>query len=594
MPASMVSSGRGTRNQTDKKNERVLVCETSSDDGPEGYASGSGSSTGSIRIGLKRDLGNRQLQLITMGGAIGTALFLSIGIGLAKGGPLSLLISWSLYALNMSFVNSALAEMTVLYPVEGGFVRLAEHFVGPDFAFGVGYNYFLYELVLIPFEITALNTVLGYWFTDYRYPWIVVSLVIFSYVLFNIISVKWYGEFEFWLSSGKVFLLLLLISFTVFTMLGANPERDIYGFRYWKDPGPLATYRTSGDLGRFEGFLGSLWSAAFAIVGPEYVSSVAGEAARPRVNIKAAFKTVFWRFLCFFVMSAMCVGIVIPYNDKALVEFVFGKSAGGGTAAASPYVIAMDNLRINGLPNLVNALMLTSVYSAGNTYFYVASRNLYGLALEGKAPKLCKKIWNGVPIICYVIVTVFSCLALLGCSKGSAKVLGYFTSVITGGGILNYANMCVTYLFFYRAVKVQGLDREQFPYRGWFQPYATWVALVVEVLIILFVGYTTVVPFDATGFFTHYGMLIAESVLIVGWKVCRRTTLVRAEDVDLEWVRPEIDEYEANLTGHDKGFWREVLEYFRLRRKEDSPTEAVTLGTIRRGSDSRGEGEEMR
>lgn len=152
-------------------------------------------------------------------------------------------------------------------------------------------------------------------------------------------------------------------------MQGLTHVLQAYGFRHWESPGAFAEYatRSTGDLGRFEGFLACLWSAAFCIVGPEYISIVAAEAKRPSVYIKAAFKTVYWRFGIFFIMGALCVGVVLPYDDPKLRAIYFGNGT-KGTAASSPYVIAMTNMGIKILPDIVNALMLTSIFSAGNTY----------------------------------------------------------------------------------------------------------------------------------------------------------------------------------------------------------------------------------
>lgn len=113
--------------------------------------------------GLHRRLNNRQIQLIAIGGSIGTALFVSIGGGLAKGGPASLLIAFTLYPMVLGLVNNSMAEMTVQYPVSGGFIRLAGHFVDDALGFMVGWNFFIYEALLIPFEITALNLVISFW-----------------------------------------------------------------------------------------------------------------------------------------------------------------------------------------------------------------------------------------------------------------------------------------------------------------------------------------------------------------------------------------------------------------------------------------------
>lgn len=107
-------------------------------------------------------------------------------------------------------------------------------------------------------------------------------------------------------------------------MVGGNPQHDAYGFRYWKNPGAFAEYLTTGTTGRFEGFLGALWAASFCIVGPEYISMVAAEAKRPRIYIKQAFKTIYWRFGIFFIGGALCAGIVVstclylPSDDLVL------------------------------------------------------------------------------------------------------------------------------------------------------------------------------------------------------------------------------------------------------------------------------------
>ena len=167
---------------------------------------------------LHRRLNNRQIQLIAIGGSIGTALFVSIGAGLSEGGPGSLFLAYAIYSCFLAMVGNGTAEMTTLFPVSGGFVRLAGHFVDEAFGFMAGWNFFLYEGLIIPFEITALTTVLGYW-SDNIPPWSIPIVCIFLYGLINILAVRAYGEAEFWLSGGKVILILLLFCFTFITMV---------------------------------------------------------------------------------------------------------------------------------------------------------------------------------------------------------------------------------------------------------------------------------------------------------------------------------------------------------------------------------------
>lgn len=152
----------------------------------DGYVNDAGS--GDVQSGemhdnaddLQRHLGNRQIQLIAIGGSIGTALFVSIGGALNKGGPLGLLMAYTFHCCTMGLVNNSMAEMATYMPVSGGFVRLAGKWVDEALGFAAGWNFFLYEALLIPFEITALNTVLGFWRDDIP-VWAVCLAVIVLY-----------------------------------------------------------------------------------------------------------------------------------------------------------------------------------------------------------------------------------------------------------------------------------------------------------------------------------------------------------------------------------------------------------------------------
>ncbi|KAI5235387.1 putative amino acid permease [Aureobasidium subglaciale] len=517
---------------------------------------------------LSRRLGNRQIQLIAIGGSIGTALFVSIGGGLARGGPGSLFLAYFIYSMFLALVNNCIAEMTILFPVSGGFVRLAGHFVDDAFGFMAGLNLLLYEALLIPFEITALTTVLGYWSDDIP-PWSIPIACIILYGLLNVLAVRAYGEAEFWLSGGKVILIFLLFAFTFVTMVGGNPQHDAYGFRNWKD-GAFAEYRTQGTLGRFEGFCAALWSASFCVVGPEYISMVAAEAKRPRTYIKTAFKTVYWRFGIFFIGGALAAGIIVSHTDPELVAIVSGTGEGGGTAAASPYVIAMRNMGIVGLPHFVNALLVTSIFSAGNTYTYVATRTLHGMAVEGRAPKIFRKTTkNGVPIWCFAFIMLFPCLSFLQVSSGSNKVLTWLVNLITAGGVINYIVMTMTYICFWRALKAQGIDRKTLPYCGWFQPWSAYLGLAWMVMIVFCYGYTSFAPWSVDNFFIYYTLLILAPVSFLFWKGIKRTKLVTPTTADLVWERPAIDAYEATFLDPPNSFWNEMLGPLRKNKGSD-------------------------
>ena len=359
----------------------------------------------------------------------------------------------------------------------------------------------------------------------------------------------------------------MVFAFTFITMVGGNPKHDAYGFRYWKNPGAFSANVTSGHLGQFEGFLSALWSAVFTIVGPEYVSMLAGEAKLPRLYVKNAFKTTYYRFFVFFICSSLAVGIVVSHTDPKLI------SAHSGTATASPYVVAMQNMGIKVLPDVLSALLITSVFSAGNAYTFYATRSLYGLALEGQAPAILRKCTkSGVPIYCLMVVTALSCVAFLNVSSNTAEVLSWFINLVTTSGIINYIIISVTYIFFYRATQAQGVDRASLPYYGRFQPYCGYICIVYMTIVCFIQGYQVFLPgnFDVKTLITSYAMVVICPVLFFGWKLIHKTKLVRAHETDLVWEKPMIDEYEANFDEDVTGFWREILAMFKLPSRSKS------------------------
>lgn len=355
--------------------------------------------------------------------------------------------------------------------------------------------------------------------------------------------------------------MFMLFAFTFITMVGGNPQGDAYGFHYLRDPGAFVTQNAATEsLGQFEGFLSVLVVAAFVIVGPDYISMIAAEAKHPSIYVKTAFKTVYLRFGIFFIGSALAVGVVLPWNDPKLQRIFIG-GEGSSTAAASPYVIAMTNMGITVLPHIVNALLFSSIFSAGNTYTYCSVRCLYGLAVQGHAPAFLKRCTKkGIPIYCFLITMLFPFLSLLSVNSGSANALNILLSLIAGGGLVNYVAISITYLRYYNACKVQGVDRKSLPYYGYLQPYGAWISLVLEFLVAIGYGYTAFTPWSVQGFFSNYTMQLVAPVLYIFWKVVKKSRVKKGSEVDLVWERPAIDAYESQAMLEDPPttFWKEM------------------------------------
>ncbi|KAF9872458.1 hypothetical protein CkaCkLH20_09955 [Colletotrichum karsti] len=526
---------------------------------------------GSENETLRRNLSPRQVQFFAIGGSIGTALFISIGFGLLHGGAGSLLLAFIAQGIMMTFVNNAMAEMTIFMPVSAAFIQHGGAWVDQAWGFMLGWNFFVFEAFLPAFEITAVDLVLTFWRDDIPSA-AVITACIATYGLTNAFGVKYFGEAEFWLSGGKLVLIIILYCFTFVTMCGGNPQKDAYGFRNWTKPEPFLEYLSTGRLGRFEGFLAALWQANFIMVGPEYLAACAGEVQRPRTSLKTAFRSVYIRFALFFILGAICVGTVLSARDPTLVR-VLG-SGETGTSAASVYVIAMKNMGIDTLPHAVNALLLTSIYSAGDCYMFTAIRSLYAMASGGHAPQIFTKTTkNGVPIYCFAVAIAISCLAYLKLSASTVTVLNWFINLATGGQLVTYIACCVNYLFFYRALKAQGFDRKDLPYCGWFQPYSTWIALIWLVLIEIFWGYVIFLPggWDVGTFVSKYGMALLAIATFTFWKLFKRTSFVDPDEADLVWIRPAVDLHERMMSEVPiVGFREGVGKFFRarLRRSE--------------------------
>lgn len=176
---------------------------------------------------------------------------------------------------------------------------------------------------------------------------------------------------------------------------------------------------------------------------------------------------------------------------------------------------------------------------------YCASRSLFGLALEGKAPRIFTKTNRiGVPYTCVLAVLAICLLAFLSVSSGSAKVLGWFVNLITASQLINFAIMCFTFLMWYRALHAQGISRETLPYKAWGQPYVAVYGLVWTGVMAIVGGYTVFLPgfWEVQTFLFSYFMVFLFPVLFVGWKVVKRTRWYAPEEVDLKGEREEIEE----------------------------------------------------
>lgn len=333
----------------------------------------------------------------------------------------------------------------------------------------------------------------------------------------NALPVKYYGESEFWFASLKVVCLIGLLCLGFILFWGGGPQQDgILGFHYWKDPGATNTYLKTGDSGRAVAFFATLVLSAFPFTfAPELLVVTGGEMQSPRRNLPKAAKRYFYRLVTFYVGGVLVIGIICPWNDERLTN-------GGAGAGSSPFVVGIKNAGIKALDSIVNAVIITSAWSSGNSFLYLSSRSLYSLAVSGNAPRMFKACTKGgVPWAAVMASCIFMPLAYLNCASSGAVVFNWFVNLTNTSGFISWICCCITYLRFRKAAKTQGIEyattaferrhsvsnqAEKMPYNSPLQPYGAWIALVGFTILVLINGFTVFFPseWSPSSFLTAY------------------------------------------------------------------------------------------
>lgn len=491
---------------------------------------------------LQRRLKSRHLQMIAIGGTIGTGLFIGSGTAISYAGPVGALIAYIFVGSIVFSVMTALGEVATFLPIAGAFASYATRLVDPSLGFAMGWIYWFSWASTFALELTATGLIIQYW--DKSVPiaiFIAVFLVVI--VLLNLLPVSFFGETEFWLSSIKVLTVIGFMIFAICMNAGVGDEGYI-GFRYWVDPGPFNNYLIEDKpaLAKFIGFWAVLIKAGFSYQGTELVGIAAGETQNPRKTIPSAIRKAFFRIIFFFIFTIFFIGIVVPSNDDRLTASD-GSGADANNANASPFVIAAKRAGVNVLPSIINAVLLTVVLSAANSNVYSGSRILVGLAHEGFAPRFFVKTTKwGVPYWSVLFTSLFGLLGFLNVSNAGSTVFEWLMQIAGLAGFITWSSLNICHLAFMRALKARGISRDILPYKAFCQPYFSYYGLFFNCLIIITQGFTAFVPnFSITDFFIDYLSLILFTLLYVGHKIIVRPAFVKPLEADIDTGRVELD-----------------------------------------------------
>jgi yeast amino acid transporter len=491
---------------------------------------------------LDRKLKSRHIQFLALSGAIGTGLFVGSGQVLSLAGPLSAFLAYAITGFNLFCVINSLGEMSTWLPVPGAVPVFAARFVDPALGFCLGWNYWYQLAIGVPIEVTAAAIVIDYWPNDVDIAaWI--TILLFPMIAINCLPVNFYGEAEFVFGAIKLTTIIGLIILMLIITLGGAPDTGRIGFRYWVNPGPMNAYLVSGSLGRFLAFWKVFIQATFSYGGSEMCVVAAGETENPRRNIPKAVRRVFWRILIFYVLAIFLVGMCVSSEDPRLLNAI---DEGKPGVAASPFVIAIVNGGIPVLPSIINAVVLTSAWSAGNAFFYSSTRILYASALDGKAPKIFKFEKFGVPYACVLLTAAVGLLSYLNVANASADVFYWFANISAVSTLIVWCSICVTYLCFYYGLRANGMTRDDLPWKAPLQPYLAYFAICFCSIVALFNGYDCFFPgnFSAKTFLPPYIDIPIFFGLFLGYKFIKGTKFVKLREMDLFSGKAEIDRQE--------------------------------------------------
>lgn len=469
---------------------------------------------------LHRNLASRHMYMIAIGGAIGTGLFVASGATISDAGPGGALVAYAAIGFMVYLLMQSLGEMATYSPVAGAFAHFATRYVSPSFGFATGWNYWFNWAITVAAELVAAALVMEYWFPDVP-GWIWSGAFLLLLFGLNILSVKGYGESEFWFAMIKVVavvVFLILGVATIFGILGGKAP----GFANW-------TIEEAPFKAGFLGILNVFMIAGFSFQGTELVGIAAGESKDPDKDIPRAIRTVFVRIMLFYIGAIAIIGFLIPYTDPRLLD------SDVDNISVSPFTLVFENAGILAAATIMNAVILTSILSAGNSGLYASTRMLYALAKEGAAPKFfARTTRRGVPRNALLATTAIGLLCFLTSLIGKGAAYEWLVNASGLAGFLAWMSIAWSHYRFRKAYIAQGFDVKDLPYRARWFPMGPIVALIMCAVVIVGQNYQALFDWSqADAILSAYIGLPLFLILWFGHKVVTKSRMVDLNEVDL-------------------------------------------------------------
>lgn len=449
---------------------------------------------------LSRTMESRHLTMISLGGVIGTGLFLSSGHTIHEAGPFGAVLAYAIGSVLVYCVMLSLGELSVAMPYAGSFHLYANRFIGPGTAFTIAILYWLNWAVALASEFTAAGLLMQRWFPDSS-PWVWSALFIAVVFVLNILSVRLYGEAEFWFASIKVVAIVVFIVIGVLVIVGAIPRSGSgAGAATTGAPG-LSNFWADGWFPNgFAPVFSTLLTVVFAFSGTEVIGVAAGETKDPGTAVPKAVHTTVLRLVIFFIGSIGVMAALIPWKESGV--------------DTSPFVLVFQSIGMPFAGDIMNAVVLTAVLSAANSGLYVCSRMVWSLAKERMLPTaLAKTNYHGVPVPAVLVSLAGGLLALLSSVFAADTVYLALVSVSGLATLLVWISVSVCHILFRRELRARGTSLDTLGYRAPGFPFVPVLAIALCVFALVLVAVdpsqrsmiVMMVPFVAACYAFYYG-----------------------------------------------------------------------------------------
>lgn len=472
---------------------------------------------------IRRDLKTRHLSMIAIGGSIGTGLFLASGNAIHTAGPGGALVAYVAIGIMVYFLMTSLGEMATYMPVSGSFSTYASRFVDPAFGFALGWNYWFNWAITLAVDISTAAIIVQFWLPNTP-AWLWSAIFLILIFGLNALSVKAYGESEYWFSIIKVATVIIFLIVGVLTIVGILGG-EVIGFSNF----------TTGDApfkGGFFAILGTFLIAGFSFQGTEMVGIAAGESATPETSVPKAIKQVFWRILLFYIFAIFIIGMIIPYTNPNLL------SAEVTDVAISPFTLVFEKAGLAFAASVMNAVILTSVLSAGNSGLYASTRMLWAMARDKKAPKFLGKVnRRGIPMAALIVTTIVGAMTFITTLTENGTVI--YTWLLSASGLTGFIawiGIAISHYRFRKAFIKQGHDLSELKYKAKFFPFGPILALVLCILVIVGQDYAAFLKpeFTNPAWWQKIGIsYIGLPIFLVFWlsfKFTNKTKVIPLED----------------------------------------------------------------